>query len=396
MAASVGTGIEGVTNADLDASEGRQPMGHHTHGQPASRRQVLKTTGLAAGAVLLGASTSTGQVAASTAEQGSASHRDATDVTRDRTNAVEIIAKHDHKGDEHQFDFSTTEISAGWTTITFDNQTDHTHIAYLGKLPQAAIEAADEDGANLLDYYVEHVTRPFQWFMDSLDPAKEPDPDDLSDKYTNLDEEVIFPGWFMNLLPSGGAGFISGHMTSRTSVELEPGKYIVECYVKNDESEFHSYLGMIDLLTVTEGRAGTEPEATLDLSLSTDGIDVAEKVRPGRQTVAVHVEDQQIYEHLLGHDVHLVRLDHRTTLDDVNGWMNWMTPDGLVSDGTEPGTFLGGVQTIVTPGLLEGTETKTAYFDVDLNPGAYAWISEVPDPAENGFLKPFSVPFEQS
>lgn len=65
------------------------------------------------------------------------------------------------------------------------------------------------------------------------------------------------------------------------------------------------------------------------------------------------------------------------------------------AEGTDPGTFLGGVQTIVTPGLLESAETKTAYFDVNLNPGAYAWVSEVPEPAKNGFLKPFIVPFEQ-
>jgi hypothetical protein len=109
--------------------------------------------------------------------------------------------------------------------------------------------------------------------------------------------------------------------------------------------------------------------------------------------VAVQIQDQKIYEHLLGHDVHLIRFDHRTTVDDANGWMNWMHPDGLVSDGTDPGTFLGGVQAIVTPGLLEGNETKTAYFDVNLNPGAYAWVSEVPDSAGKGLLKPFSVPF---
>jgi len=175
---------------------------------------------------------------------------------------------------------------------------------------------------------------------------------------------------------------------------LADAEFVGECYVKDDEGVFHSYVGMIDQFTVTEQRSGTEPEATLDLSLSTDGIDVTENVQPGQQTVAVTVADQQIYDHLLGHDVHLVRLNHRTSIDAVNGWMNWMDPAQLVSDGTEPGTFLGGVQTIVTPELLEGAETKTAYFDVNLNPGAYAWVSEVPTPAEQGLLKPFIVTFE--
>ena len=353
-----------------------------THNTNIDRRTVLQTIH----ATVIGGGVLT--------ETASAAREDTHGMTSGGANEIEIVAKHDHEADEHQFELSTREIAGGWTTITFDNQTDHTHIAYVAKLPQAAITAANEEGADLLDFYVEHVTRPFQWFMDDLDPEKEPDPDDLSEKYSNLDEEVIFPGWFEKVLPSGGPGFTSGHSTSRTTLELAAGEYIVECYVKDDEGVFHSYVGMIDQFTVTEQRSGTEPEATLDLSLSTDGIDVTENVQPGQQTVAVTVADQQIYDHLLGHDVHLVRLNHRTSIDAVNGWMNWMDPAQLVSDGTEPGTFLGGVQTIVTPELLEGAETKTAYFDVNLNPGAYAWVSEVPTPAEQGLLKPFIVTFE--
>lgn len=80
----------------------------------------------------------------------------------------------------------------------------------------------------------------------------------------------------------------------------------------------------------------------------------------------------------------------------MNGWTNWADPDQFISDGSEPGTFLGGVQTIVTPELLEGEGTETAYFHVNLNPGAYAWVSEVPDPADKGMLKPFIVPFDGS
>lgn len=364
------------------------------NGQTASRRQVLKTTALAAGTVLFGAPTSAGQVAARTSEQDVDSYADSKGMADGRANEIEIAAKHDDETGEHLFEFSTTEVPSGWTTITFDNQTDHTHFAYLARLPQDAIAAADAEGADLLDFYVEHVTRPFQWFMDTMDPEREPDPDDLSDKYTNLDEDIIFPDWFGNVLPSGGAGFTSGDTTSMTTVDLEPGEYIVECYVKTADGEFHSYVGMIDLLTVTDERSGTEPEATLALSLSTAGIDVEETVQPGRHAVAVRIEDQQIYEHLLGHDVHLIRFDGPADAADVNDWINWMNPDGLVSDGTEPGTFLGGVQTIVTPELLEGGDAETAYVHVDLSPGAYAWVSEVPDSAEKGLLKPFVVALE--
>jgi hypothetical protein len=349
----------------------------------ANRRTVLKTIP----AALVGGSIVTG-TAGATREgvRGGAN---------DGANEVEIVAEHDHEADEHAFEFSSTEISSGWTTITLDNRTDHTHFAYLAKVPQDAIAGAEEDGEDLLDYYVEHVTRPFQWFMDDIDPEREPDPDDLSDKYSNLDEEVVFPGWFEAVLPSGGPGLTSGETTSTTTVNLDPGEYIVECYVKTEDGEFHSYLGMIDLLTVTDDQSdAAEPEGTLDLSLSTAGIDFEEEVRSGEHTVAVQVEDQQVYDHLLGHDVHLIRFDDETTTADVNGWTNWMDPTQLVSDGTEPGTFVGGTQTILTPELLEGGTTETAYVHVDLDPGAYAWVSEVPDPAGNGMLETFTVPFD--
>ncbi len=65
-----------------------------------------------------------------------------------------------------------------------------------------------------------------------------------------------------------------------------------------------------------------------------------------------------------------------------------------MSDGNEPGTFVGGMQTINSPELLDGVERENACFHVDLNPGAYARVSEVPEPAEKGLLKSFVVPFE--
>lgn len=91
--------------------------------------------------------------------------------------------------------------------------------------------------------------------------------------------------------------------------------------------------------------------------------------------------------HLLGHHFHLVRLDGGTTVDDVNGWMNWMSPEGLVADATEPGTFLDGAQTVLTQRLLDGDATERVYVHVNLRPGGYAWVSEVPDQKEKGLLQ---------
>lgn len=310
-------------------------------------------------------------------------------ATISNQNVVQVTARHEggHSGADWAFDIrhdgvSTTEIPAGWTTFELDNHSAATHFVYVARVPDAAIAGAEADGEELLDYWEEHITRPFQWFMDTLIDGKDPDPADLSDKYTTATD--IFPPWFAAAVPVGGAGLTQGFGTSRTTIELEPGHYVLECYVKNGNGDFHSYRGMLELLTVTDEESGAnEPRPTMTVNLSTGEIDADEAIRPGLQTVAVHWDEQSVYSHLSGHDVHLLRLDGGD-VQDAADWMNWMEPTGLTSTGGSlgPATFMGGAQTM--------TEGSTAYFTVNLKPGEYAWISEVP--GDVGMWQTFSVP----
>jgi hypothetical protein len=341
----------------------------------ANRRTVLRTTA----ATLVGGSLVTGTAGATReAPPGE---------PQGRRNEIEIVAKHDHHAGEHRFELDTREVASGWTTFEFHNQTDHTHFAYLPKLPQQALDDAETERMDPLEFYVETVTRPFQYFWDSKVPGKKPDPDDDTDIY-----ESLFPPWFGDVVFCGGPGLTSGHGRSTTTVDLDPGEYIVECYVKDDTNDFHSYLGMIDLLSVTGEEADAPaPNSTLDLSLSTDGIDAPAEVRPGRHIVGIEFENQQQYKNLVGHDLHLIRLDEGTDVEDVNGWMNWAAPDQFISDGDEPAMFLGGVSDIWTADL-----PRTGYLHMILRPGDYAWVAEVPDPASKGLLAAFSVPSRRS
>ena len=337
----------------------------------ANRRTALKTMA----ATLVGGSLVTGTAGATRLTPP--------DKARGRRNEIGIVARHDHDTGEHLFELSTHEIASGWTTFELDNRTDHTHFAYLPKIPEQALTDAEEAGIDPLEFYVETVTRPFQFFWDSQVAGKEPDPTDDTDIYDSL-----FPSWFGDLTFYGGPGLTSPGLTSETTVELDPGEYIVECYVKDENNDFHSYRGMIDLLSVTDEESDAPgPDSTLDLSLSTGGIDVVEEVRPGRHAVGVEVEDQQLYSNLVGHDVNLVPLDEETTIEEVNGWMNWADPTQFISDEDDPTTFLGGVQDIWTADL-----PRTGYFHVTLKPGDYAWVAEVPDPESEGLLAEFSVP----
>lgn len=294
-----------------------------------------------------------------------------------RRPVLEIAATHDHSGngEEHAFALSTDTVPAGWTTLVLDNQTDDVHFVYLSKVPQVAIDEAAAAGRPLLDYYFEQVAEPFQGYMDLLagNPIRYP---------------IEFPEWFLDgsVVPSGGVGLTGAHTSSAATVDLSPGEYVMECYVKDASNTFHGLGGMVALLTVTDDASeASPPRASATLSIGNTGFEFPDSIRPGRHAIAVQFDTQQVYRNLVGHDAHLLRLDGETSVDDLNDWMDWMDPAGLVSDGTEPTTFLGGVETVFPAGTTE-------YAHLTLTPGEYAWVAEVPDPASKGLLKPFTVP----
>jgi hypothetical protein len=337
----------------------------------ANRRAVLKTITAAA----VGGGIATGTAVGN--RRGPSGH------ARGQRNVVEVTAEHDHEAETHRFDLSRSEVESGWTTFEFDNQSEHAHFTFLAKLPQQALEDAEKAGMTPLEFVVDTLTKPFQYYMDTLVPDKEPDPNDLSGIY-----DSFFPPWFPEVSFHGGVGLTAGHTSSTTTLDLDPGVYTMECYVKNENNDFHSYLGMIEQIDVTSDDSGApEPESTLDVSLSTGGIEVGDGLRPGRHTIGVRFEDdQKEYDNTQGHDLHLIRLDGGTTADEVNGWMDWRDPTQLIAAGDEPATFIGGVQEI-TAGL-----PQTAYFDVRLEPGDYAFVAEVPEPDSEGLLQEFTVP----
>ena len=261
------------------------------------------------------------------------------------------------------------QIPSGWTTFRFNNESGMIHFAVLQRLPEG-IELKDQQ---------EQVAPVFQEGMDLLN-AGEFEP--ALEKFGEL------PEWFGQIVFLGGPGFTAAGHTAETSVYLQPGRYLLECYVKTN-GVFHSYnpspsaYGMVYELTVTDEPSGApEPTATLMITLSSErGIEVEGDPTPGQHTVAVHFEDQKIHEHFLGHDVHLVRLQDDTNLEQLATWMDWSQPTGLETPA--PAEFLGGIHE-----MPAGT---TGYFSVRLQPGRYAWIAEVPGPVEKGMLKIFVV-----
>ncbi|MFP4227302.1 MAG: hypothetical protein ACLFTE_00575 [Salinivenus sp.] len=263
-------------------------------------------------------------------------------------------------------------IASGWTTFQLKNESGMEHFALIERIP---------DGVGLADHQQE-VAPLFQRGFEllAMDEAEA-----ASETFGQL------PEWFSNVEFVGGPGLLGAGRTAQTTVELAPGSYLIECYVKTN-GVFHSYNpvpgseGMVRELTVTDERTGaTAPTPTLELSISSEeGIQWTHKenLQPGEHTVAVQFKDQTVHGNFVGHDVHLARLDEDENTEPLAAWMDWTQPHGLETPA--PISFVGGIN--------EMPAGETGYLTVDLRPGPYAWVAEVPRPEENGMLQTFTVP----
>lgn len=259
-------------------------------------------------------------------------------------------------------------IPAGWTTFRFANESGHVHFAVVEHMPE---------GHGVVDQQ-EVVAPIFQAGMDFLSAGQ-------ADSALAVFGEI--PAWFGSIEFLGGPGLTSPGHTSTATVRLEPGTYLLECYVKTD-GVFHSYnpdpdaYGMVHEFTVTgEDSGAQEPSATVHVDLSFDGgMDVTGDLSAGEHTVGVRFVDQQAHENFVGHDVHVARIDD-VDIDTLAAWMDWTRPHGLETPA--PATFLGG--------LNEMPAGETGYFTVTLEPGRYALVAEVPGSEEKGMLRTFTV-----
>jgi len=238
---------------------------------------------------------------------------------------------------------------SGWVTLRFDNQGAETHFLLLWRLPEGIT----------FDEYASELAEPFNILYKEY-------------RAGTLDQATFFeqlgaalPEWFATAERMGGPGFTAPGRTSETTVYLEPGDYVMECFVrtKDQGDTFHGDQGMLRPLIVTDERAGeSPPEADIEITLSSFELSVEGELSPGEHTVRVRVEENP--EGLTLHNVHLARLAEGTAAEDVARWLDWV--DAMLPPA--PAEFLGGAGQV-----LAGNES---YFTVSLEPGRYAWVSE--------------------
>jgi len=287
-----------------------------------------------------------------------------TSQSHDPTNIVEL--------DATGMRFAGTDsISSGWTTIRLNNKDNMLHFGMVARLPDGvtATMYSDDLGARFQQGY------------------------NLMLEGRNEEVAAVFdsiPEWVSKLSYHGGPGFISGNRSAESTQYLEPGNYVIECYVKSD-GIFHSFspvpgeLAMIFPLTVTDPSGDmAEPEANATLTINETGMHLTEgAMEAGENSVRVRFDTQIRYPSFVGQDVHVVRVDTDADVQAALDWMDWQTPAGLLVP--SPVTFLGGINDVMPAG-------STAYFKVDLSPGSYAFIGETPDADGKGLLIKFDVP----
>ena len=281
-----------------------------------------------------------------------------TEETEESGDAIEVIAR------DYSFQQVPDSIPSGWHTFRLKNEGKEPHFFLFDKMPE---------DKNMEDFLTE-VGAPFDSVWHQLRDGEI----DAQKAGAMLGEEL--PEWyFTQVEQTGGTGLIMPGMTAQTTMRLDPGTYVMECYVKTPEGEFHVSVGMAAELEVTDDTTdAAPPEADMEIALTNDAINTDGNLSPGTNTVAVHFKEHP--EIGVGNDVHLVRMNDTTSVDTLKYWINWMNVGALKPPA--PAEFLGGTQ--------EMPVGNTAYFTVDVEPGRYLWITESANPA-NIKVKEFTI-----
>lgn len=258
-------------------------------------------------------------------------------------------------------------IPSGWTTFVYRNESTEPHFILLDKYPEGhTIADAEKEVGPAFD---EGMALIMEGKMEEAMAA-----------FGKL------PEWFSEVVFTGGTGLVSANNTAVSTVNLPPGYYVMECYVRMPDGRFHNSMGMAKALVVAEEDSGMSPPvADIDINIWTrGGIGWNGQPKAGKTTFRVTYTDQIVHENFVGHDVNLARMEEGADLDSLEAWMNWATPKGLMSSTLPDGfTFLGGANDAPAGSIL--------YFEADLEPGQYVLISEVPNAGEKGLLKTFTV-----
>ena len=261
------------------------------------------------------------------------------------------------------------EIASGWTTVRINNQSGMEHFGLVYRLPEGITG----------EMIGEQVVKPIQHSLTASIAG---------DQEKAAEIAATIPAWIADIVYLGGPGMMSSGVIGEATMYLEPGNYIVECYVKTNgiqhnyhpESGMH---GMVLAFTVRDENGGmSEPDANVTLDISNSGYAISSgQFLRGENSVRVNFVEQQLYNNFVGHDAHVFRIDEDTNVDAAAKWIDFFPNDGQQTPA--PAHFLGGIHDM--------PQGSTAYFKLNLEKGDYGIVAEVPDAKGVGLFTQFKV-----
>ena len=232
-----------------------------------------------------------------------------------------------------------TSIESGVVTFVLDNTSENFHHLQLARLT---------DGMTVEDFHQRLMT---------LQPG------------------TPLPSWFVD---AGGVNPPPPGEPARVTLMVEPGEYVVLCFVDTPDHVPHFAKGMVAPLTVTEaaGAPASLPESDRTLTLVDYAFSFDAPLTSGSQDIRVVNGATQ------AHEIALFRLVPGKTMEDVMTW-------GASYEGEPPMIPAGGV-----PAIRPGQE---AVIHVELEPGDYVALCFLPDANDgvphlaHGMVLPFTI-----
>jgi hypothetical protein len=188
------------------------------------------------------------------------------------------------------------------------------------------------------------------------------------------------PSW---IVAAGGVIAASpGGDTSRVTVVLAPGHYVLLCPIAGKDHVQHMAKGMMQPLTVTTPTSGgdtqtAEPVPDLEIAMTEFAFTPSKPVVRGPHVVRIENRGQQNHEALI------IKLGAGVALDDAFAW-------GAKQEGPPPFQMVGGLTAIAAG--------RHGYLRITFASGHYALLCFEDDPIDgkphvaHGMIKEFSIP----
>ncbi|MBC7897369.1 MAG: hypothetical protein H7066_18270 [Cytophagaceae bacterium] len=198
---------------------------------------------------------------------------------------------------------------------------------------------------------------------------------DYSEAMKALKPGAPLPTW---ITEEGGPNPPAPNDTTSVTQEMQPGTYVLICFVDTPDRVPHFAKGMVRPLIVTPSSTASAPAPTEDVKvvMKEYAWEITPALTAGRHTLKVENAGAQ------AHEFFIVKLHEGKTPEDMGKW-------AATYQGPPPGTAMGGL-TGMRPGGV-------SWVDVNLTPGNYMMICFVPDAKDgkghmqHGMVLPFTI-----